>query len=223
MKLDTKACKFELKELTDKGTFTGYASVFGVMDDGADVVERGAFAQTLSDKGTKGRKVPMLWAHDSRQPIGLYDELKEDDHGLWCAGRFILEVPKAVETNALMKAGVIDGLSIGFRTKVSEYDTAMGVRKLKQVDLYEISCVTFPMLDVARVEAVKGLPDDFDPRALERELKGLGLSNSDAVKAVAAVKKHLTRDGSDASTIPARDEKGLTELLASLRQVRAEL
>jgi len=210
--------RIELKALTESGTFTGYASIFGIQDDGADIVERGAFAQTLSDLGTKNRKVPMLWAHDSRMPIGHYIQLKEDDKGLWVEGKFAKGVSKADEIHSLMKEGVIDGLSIGFRTKVSEYDTSTGVRRLKQVDLFEISCVTFPMLDVARVTDVKST-FKLDPRELERELKEGGLSNRDAVSAAAIVKKYFQREAG--RTTPTREAAGLDSLLASLREARS--
>lgn len=219
MVLEHKNCAFELKQLTDAGSFTGYASIFGVEDDGQDIVDKGAFLQTLSDLGTKGRKVPALWAHDSRQPIGGYEVIREDDKGLWVEGQLMVaEVVKAKETHALMKAGWVSGLSIGFRTKVSEYNTETNVRHLKQVELFEISCVTFPMLDVARVDGVKSL-DALDPRALERELKEQGFTGGDAVKAIAIMKRHLMRDASR-PILPARDEKGLTELLTAVKAAR---
>lgn len=216
--LDTKDFSFELKALKDDGSFSGYASVFGVMDDGQDFVSKGAFLQTLSDLGAKGRKVPMLWAHRTDKPIGVYTDIREDEKGLWCEGKFTPGVALAEETRALMKDGAVSGLSIGFRTKVAEYNTDTGVRNIKQVDLYEISVVTFPMLDVARVVDVKS-NFKLDPRALERELKELGnFSNSEAVKATAIVKKFLQRDAEGKA--PARDESWGNELLASLREAR---
>lgn len=211
---------FELKGVTDAGTFTGYASVFGVKDDGYDIVEKGAFAQTLADLGVKNRKVPMLWAHDSRMPIGHYTTLREDDKGLWVEGKFAKGVAKADEIHLLMKEGVIDGLSIGFRTKVYKINTDTGIRHLQQVDLFEISCVTFPMNDVSRVVGVKS-SFRFDPREFERELKEGGLSNRDAVSAVAIAKKYLQRDAGGSH--PARDAAWANDVLESLRQARQSI
>lgn len=222
--LDTRDFAFEVKVMRDDGAFTGYASVFGVMDDGMDIVQKGAFLQTLSDLATKGRKVPMLWAHRADKPIGTYPSIKEDDRGLLVEGKFTPGVALADETRALMRDGAVNGLSIGFRTKVAEYNTDTGVRTIKQVDLFEISVVTFPMLDVARAVDVKS-NFQLDPRALERELKELGeFSNSEAVRATAIVKRYLQREAEGAkSKTPARDEAWADEVLASLREARASI
>lgn len=219
---EQKSVRFELKSVSDTGVFTGYASVFGLKDDGWDIVDKGAFAQTIQDHNAKNRKVPALWAHNPAEPIGVYTSLKEDDYGLWVEGKLSLSVGRAKECHALMMDGAINGLSIGFRTKRYEIEKAsedgMTIRRLKEVDLYEISVVTFPMNDASRVESVKSA---FDPRAMERELKEAGFSNGDAVKAVAIVKKYLARDGK-AIAEPARDEKATTDILAQLRQLRQD-
>lgn len=217
---DQQAFRFEMKSLNEEaGTFAGYASVFGVVDEGDDVVLKGAFSATLAKKATEGRKVPILWSHDSRSPLGVYTALKEDDHGLWVEGKFTKGVAKAEEVRLLMKDEAVDGMSIGFRTKTYERDNDTGVRKLKEVDLFEISLCTFPMNVHSRVVSVKS--ENFNPRELERELREKGLTSADAVTAVAIVKKHLNRDGSDAKDA-ARDGQ-LSDLLRSIRDGRRGL
>ncbi len=130
----------------------GYASVFGRRDQGGDVVQAGAYGASLSALATAGRRVKMLWQHDPREPIGVWDEVREDGHGLWVKGRILTEVVKGAEAAALLKAGAIDGLSIGYRTVRAEKG-AGGERKLTELELWEVSLVTFPMLPEARVAA----------------------------------------------------------------------
>ncbi|MDX5358744.1 MAG: HK97 family phage prohead protease [Rhodobacterales bacterium] len=129
----------------------GYASLFGAADQGGDVVLPGAYAASLA--ALKGRgAVKMLWQHDPAQPIGVWDEVREDDRGLWVSGRLLPEVAKGREAAALIAAGAVDGLSIGYRTKRAEKD-GKGRRLLAEVELWEVSLVTFPMLPSARVQA----------------------------------------------------------------------
>jgi HK97 family phage prohead protease len=130
----------------------GYASVFGVPDQGGHVVERGAYAASLARMRTEGRRVKMLWQHDPGQPIGIWDEVREDAVGLWVKGRLLTELARGREAAALLAAGAIDGLSIGYRTVKAERD-AKGRRRLAELDLWEVSLVTFPMLPEARVAA----------------------------------------------------------------------
>ena len=135
------------------GTVEGYASLFGEIDQARDMVMRGAFAETLRLRGV--RRIPMLFQHDPSEPIGVWLELREDHRGLYARGRLIPEVVRARELHALLKAGAIDGLSIGFRTVKGRIDPKTRVRSLLAVDLWEISIVTFPLLAGARVRAVK--------------------------------------------------------------------
>jgi len=135
------------------GTVEGYASLFGAVDQARDMVLRGAFAETLRLRGP--RRVPMLFQHDPAEPVGIWLELREDAHGLYARGRLIPEVARARELLSLMRAGAIDGLSIGFRTAKARIDPKTRVRSLVAVDLWEISIVTFPLLAGARVHAVK--------------------------------------------------------------------
>lgn len=135
------------------GTIEGYASLFGEIDQSRDMVLPGAFAQTLKTRGL--RRIPMLFQHDPAEPVGIWLELREDHRGLFARGRLIPDVLRARELLALLKAGTADGLSIGFKTVRARIDPKTRVRKLAEVDLWEISLVTFPLLAGARVQSVK--------------------------------------------------------------------
>ena len=140
-----------------EGRIEGYASLFGKKDQGGDVVLPGAYAASLAALKARGGSVKMLWQHDPAQPIGIWDEVREDATGLWVKGRLLAEVEKGREAAALLGAGAIDGLSIGYRTVRSERD-AKGQRLLSEVELWEVSLVTFPMLAEARVAAKAEAP-----------------------------------------------------------------
>ncbi len=135
------------------GTVEGYASLFGEIDQARDMVMRGAFAATLAARGIN--RIPMLFQHDPSEPVGVWLELREDHRGLLARGRLIPEVTRARELLSLLRAGAIDGLSIGFRTVQGRIEPKTRVRRLLAVDLWEISIVTFPLLAGARVRAVK--------------------------------------------------------------------
>jgi HK97 family phage prohead protease len=135
------------------GTVEGYASLFGEIDQARDMVMRGAFADTLRLRGIN--RVPMLFQHDPAEPVGVWLELREDHRGLYARGRLIPEVTRGRELLSLLRAGAIDGLSIGFRTVQGRIDPRTRIRRLHAVDLWEISIVTFPLLAGARVRAVK--------------------------------------------------------------------
>lgn len=138
------------------GTVEGYASLFGELDQARDMVMPGAFEASLKRRGV--RRVPMLFQHDPSEPIGVWLELREDLRGLYARGRLIPEVVRARELLALLSAGTADGLSIGFRTVKGRVDPKTRIRKLTEIDLWEISIVTFPLLPGARVRAVKESP-----------------------------------------------------------------
>jgi HK97 family phage prohead protease len=143
----------------------GYASLFGRVDQGRDMVMPGAFRESLRLRGARG--VRMLFQHDAGQPIGVWDEIAEDARGLYAKGRLLTDVPKARDVLALIRAGAIDGLSIGFRTVSGRTDARTGVRRLDRVDLWEVSVVTFPMLGEARIASVKFFRGDEMRRLAE--------------------------------------------------------
>jgi len=152
--------------IEDDGTIEGYASLFGEIDAARDMVMPGAFARTLTQRGI--RRVPMLFQHDPAEPVGVWLDLTEDFRGLRARGKLIPDVSRARELTALIRAGAIDGLSIGFRTAKARIDPGTRVRKLIDVDLWEISVVTFPLLSGARVRAVKDLAAGRDERLWRR-------------------------------------------------------
>lgn len=158
--LEMKFCRMGAVQASDGlCRIEGYASVFGVADQGGDVVVAGAYGRSLRRLRDDGRQVKMLWQHDPAQPIGVWDEVREDQKGLWVCGHILTEVVKGREAAALVAAGAIDGLSIGYRTVAVEKD-AKGQRLLREIDLWEVSLVTFPMLPEARVAAKGKDPDD---------------------------------------------------------------
>jgi HK97 family phage prohead protease len=159
-----------LASIDSDGTVEGYASLFGEVDQARDMVMPGAFADSLRRRGI--RRVPMLFQHDPAEPVGVWLELREDLRGLYARGRLIPEVLRARELIALLKAGTADGLSIGFRTVRGRLDPKTRIRKLDQIDLWEISIVTFPLLPGARVRAVKAASSS--PPLLHARTRNLG-------------------------------------------------
>lgn len=128
------------------GRFAGYASVFNRVDAGGDMVMPGAFARSLLKR--HGR-VRLLFQHDPKEPVGIWDTIAEDSHGLHVRGRLIGGVERADALRRLIENRALDGLSIGFRTVRATREG--GTRKLWQIDLFEISIVTFPMMEDARI------------------------------------------------------------------------
>lgn len=170
----------------DYGTFEGYGSVFGNKDLGNDVIERGAFIKSL--KRRKPQNVKLLYQHKSDMPIGVFDEIREDDHGLVVKGRLALKTQAGAEAYELLKMGALDGLSIGFRVNPKEvsYDKRGNKRIIKEVDLMEVSLVTFPMNPQATVRSVKG--EEISIREWENGMRdAFSLSRSEAKMAAKAV------------------------------------
>lgn len=150
---DSKMLRFDCKSLDASGVFTGYAARFNTADLGRDLIVPGAFAESLAQRGAAG--VRMLFQHDPAEPIGVWLELREDTRGLFVRGRLISEIARGREVLSLMRAGAIDGLSIGFQTVEGRTHPKTGIRRLSKIDLWEISVVTFPMHPGARVGAFK--------------------------------------------------------------------
>lgn len=133
-------------------TVAGYASLYGIRDRGGDVVLPGAYGAALARMAERGDRVRMLWQHDQAQPIGIWDEVAEDARGLRVKGRILTDVARGREAAALLAAGALDGLSIGYRTVKAE-TLPGGGRRLIELELWEVSLVTFPMLPQARLAA----------------------------------------------------------------------
>ncbi len=156
--------------LAPDGTFEGYASLFNVPDLGRDVVLPGAFRDSLRARGPRGIK--MLFQHDPATPIGVWADLVEDARGLYARGRLTTQVTRASEILALIQAGALDGLSIGFRASAARREGKSGLRRLSRIDLWEISIVTFPLLPQARITRVKAdAPHHRDASPRHRDLE----------------------------------------------------
>lgn len=151
-----KQIAFKADTVEDDGTFTGYGSVFGNVDSYKEIVAPGAFKSSLAAIKTAGDPLPVLWQHDASKPIGLYTDMSEDARGLKVSGTLLKDdVALAREAYALMKARVVKGLSIGYYVRGDSIDEKTGVRTLKELDLREISVVTFPANEEAQIENVK--------------------------------------------------------------------
>jgi len=171
--LERKFCRPDVALSVEDGRMIeGYASVFGTVDQGGDVVEPGAYQASLDRLASSGRRVKMLWQHDPTQPIGVWDEVREDGRGLYVKGQLLPGVEKAREAAELLAAGAIDGLSIGYRTVRATKDEK-GQRHLAELELWEVSLVTFPMLADARVAGrVAAKQAEEESAAVLRDLAG---------------------------------------------------
>lgn len=216
-----KEFPFEVKEISDDGRFSGYASVFGVLDSYREIVKEGAFKKSLKRIKATGRPLPALWQHSSSAPIGGYDVLAEDDRGLAVEG-FLLkdDVQQAREAFALMKRKVVSGLSIGFYTLDDSYNDKERVRTLKELDLVEVSIVTFPANDAARVDAVKSkLAHGTLPSLPEFEviLREAGFSKSQAAVIANRGLSHLLRGEPEVRRSSGSSAAALADVLSSFK------
>lgn len=153
----TPALEIKRTTVDETGLFSGYASTFGGPSDAyGDIIQKGAFSETLTRHHLEGTRPALLWAHDQTQPIGSWKSLEEDDVGLRVTGQLTLEVEKAREALALMKSDAL-GLSIGFRVPDGGATHRSGYRELKRVDLHEISTVALPANRRAKISEVKSI------------------------------------------------------------------
>lgn len=218
----TKHVPFQLdtKELGRDGQISGYASIYGNVDYGGDIVESGAFKLALDPTRPKPK---MLWQHDPSQVIGVWDTLRDESKGLFVQGRVLTEIQKGAEAHVLMKSGAIDGLSIGYRALEVDYiQTEKGtVRQIKAADLLEISVVTFPMNPKALVTDVKQLQS---PREVETILRNAGVPAAFA-KLVAShgfeeAKARIAGDRRDAGDRENRAQPGFDRLLKEIQSLK---
>jgi HK97 family phage prohead protease len=210
MTMHQKNARFELKREPDQdGNFEGYASVFDVVDQGMDSVAKGAFVKSLDV-----RKPKMLWQHDQNQVIGVWEEVKEDARGLYVKGRILKEIKQGAEALTLLKAGVIDSMSIGYRAVEATKEGNGSVRKLLQVDLFEVSLVTFPMLEDAMITDIKSITTERD---FEKFLRDAGYSKTQAVALTLHGFKAIDtqRDAGDEALI-----EGLNDLQSTLIKLK---
>jgi len=214
IKTELKAWHDDEDEEKATGEFEGYGSVFNNTDLGNDVIRNGAFKKSLSRRGAKG--VKLLYQHKSDMPIGVFESIKEDEHGLKVKGRLAMKTQAGQEAYELMKMGALDGLSIGFRVNPSKvsYDKRSKKRIIDEVDLMEISLVTFPMNPQATVRSVKG--EEITIRDWENGMRdAFNLSRSEAKQAAKAVHEVFSQrdveDNTDRELVDAI--KKLTETL----------
>ena len=184
------------KSLDEDGTFEGYASVFDIEDHGGDTVRKGAFKTGLQKAVKEKRKIKMLFNHDRFLPIGVFKEADEDSKGLFVRGKLTLGVQKADETRLLMLDEAIDSMSIGGYVRKELWDNKTFKRDLLEVELREISPVVFPMLDAARITAVKSLSDIDGLPDLEAFLRDAGHFSAKDAKTIISKAK---------ASIPQRD------------------
>ncbi len=172
--LETKYTSLSaLTETGQVGRLRGYASRFGEADQSGDIVIAGAFDASLERLTKAGRSVKFLWQHDPVRPIGVWTQVMENKTGLWVAGEVLTELSLGREAAVLMRAGAIDGLSIGYRVVRAEPNRETGGRRLLEIDLWEVSLVTFPMLPTARAQADEPVrPTDDIAAALAEALAG---------------------------------------------------
>lgn len=208
---------FELKSISDSGTFEGYGSVFGVKDSYDEIVAPGAFAESLAAHKTAGTMPAMLWQHRSAEPLGVYTSMSEDSIGLRVSGQLAMKTVRGAEAYELMKMKALTGLSIGFMTREDSFDKAAGILTLKKVDLWEVSPVTFPANSAARIQGVKAIEGMTTLSEIEDYLREAGgFSRSEAKCLIARVKQSITR--ADAAEGLANLSAVLTRNIHSLKR-----
>lgn len=215
LQLQRRAVPFQLKEISQAGEFSGYASVFDVLDYYSDVIRKGAFEKSLGKWAGKGKLPPLLWQHKSDIPLGPHTLMREDDKGLYVEGRLLIkEIPKAAEAHALLLHKVISGMSIGFDYgSPPEYDGKTNVWNILEVDLWENSLATFPANEEAQVEAVKSklvagtLPTLSEFEDLLRDVGGFSRKQAKTIAACGF--KSLLRDADGEPLRDAEDEKAI--------------
>lgn len=197
VRLERKLVDMSIEGVENDGTFEGYASLFDRVDMSRDIVERGAFANAIAQRGAGG--VRMLFQHDPALPIGVWTSIVEDDYGLKVRGRLSTGSDKAREVRALIRDGALDGLSIGFKVVRARNDARTGIRHILQADLWEISVVTFPMQTGARISLKGG--EQPTTREFERWLtRDAGLTRKEARHVLAHGFASLRRERDAAST-----------------------
>ncbi len=202
----------ELKA-SDDGSIEGYGSVFGVKDSYDDIVAAGAFNDSLTQHKAAGTLPVMLWQHDSDKPMGVWTEMVEDQKGLFIKGQIALETVAGKEAYALLKMGVKLGFSIGFMTKRWSYDAETDVRTVLEVDLWEVSLVTFPANKEAMPTSVKAgeIAEYKTFKELETALRDAGFSQSAAKSFISQCKSF---------TLAERDAQGVGDVMKQLESLK---
>lgn len=213
---EVRAFALEIRATGDDGSVEGYGSVFGVRDNYDDVIAAGAFSDSLKEHKAAGTMPAMLWQHNSDEPIGIWTEMVEDSKGLRIKGQLALDTVRGKEAHALLKMGALNGLSIGFMSKQWTYDRDSEVRTLTEIDLWEVSLVTFPANEKARVTNVKSADEMVAPKDAERILRDAGFSKADATAFVSRVMR-MGEQRSESADSTAQAVKAANRLLISLK------
>jgi hypothetical protein len=211
MKNKTMDFDFKIKSISETGTFEGYGSVFGVKDSYDEIVVKGAFSDSINAHKAKGTMPALLWQHNSAEPVGIYTEMSEDNHGLKLTGQLAMKTSRGAEAYELLKMGAISGLSIGFVPRADSYDKVTGIRTLTKVDLWETSLVTFPANDSARVQNVKSIEELPDLKSVEQCLRDAGFSRRESATLISRIKELKQGD----------PETDLSEIMTALKSREA--
>jgi HK97 family phage prohead protease len=221
---------YDFKDSKEPGTFEGYGSVFGNVDDYGDMISKGAFTSTLAEHRAAKTMPKMLLNHgglanfmgpspEDLIPVGKWTDVSEDDHGLHMRGQLInLDTESGKRLYGAMREKTLDGLSIGYRVKDFKRGTKESEprRTIKAVHLIEVSPVTFPANSAALINSVKSALGDLDIRSLERVLRDAGLSRTEAKALLAGGFKAIPpRDAVDA------DQAALEALSALAKAIRS--
>lgn len=207
----------ELRATGDDGRVEGYGSVFGVRDAYDDVIAAGAFGASLAAHRAAGTMPAMLWQHNADEPIGVWLEMTEDARGLKVVGQLALATEKGKAAHELLKLGALNGLSIGFVSKQWSYDRESEIRTLTEIELWEVSLVTFPANGAARVTNVKCAVDEIDsPKSAERALREAGMAKHDATAFVSRVMR-MGAERREATDPTVKAMQSATRLLNSIQ------
>ncbi len=213
-----KHLDFQIKAVKDDGFFSGYASVFDVVDSYGDIVRKGAFLRSIDDFKEKGKMPPVLWQHRPDSPIGVYTDMKEDDKGLYVEGNLLInDVPQAKATHALLKAGAINGLSIGYRVNDGKWGENDHY-ELLDLKLFEVSVVTFPANEESQVDVVKSKINHGELPTLpefEKFLREAGFSKNQATAIASRGLRALLGE-------PVQEAKEISETLSILKSIRSK-
>lgn len=203
MKRKVRNFVYDVKEVDEEGHFSGYASVYNVIDAYRERVAPGAFANTLRKWQSRGRLPPALWQHRSGEPVGPFTKMVEDEKGLYTEGQLLVnDVQRAREARALMKSKTVDGLSIGFNSVVEEWNNEEKILTLKEIDLWEVSIVTFPANSESLITEVRSMFAEGVPsiKEIEEVLRDAGFSRSQAKALVGHGYAGLLRDAEGQSS-----------------------
>lgn len=206
-----KQVRLSTKEVSDEGQFEGYGSMFGNEDSYGDIVAPGAFAESLQEHKAAGTMPALLWQHNPSEPIGVYVEMKEDEKGLYVKGQLELQTQRGQEAHALLRSGALNGLSIGYMVKRYERDEESNIYTLLEIDLWEVSLVTFPANGLARVEGVKmheKISNLADWKSFEALLRDEGGFSKRSAAAMAASARRIGDNERDA-------QKAATDMMAA--------